>query len=668
VTSLELELCAFGLLVASGALALLLVRRPGLATMVACVGAAVACVVGLGAAIDALRTGFEAQLALAWHVPAGALVVGLDPLSSFFLVPVFALGGLAAVYGRTYLASRPDARVAVRAGAAFNLLIAALVMVLLARQAIVFLVAWEIMTLLAFLLVSLDHHDVDVRRAGWTYLIASHVAMMALFALFVSMGQEVGGALDFVALARATTVSPQLATWFFVLALLGFGIKAGVVGLHVWLPEAHAAAPSHVSALMSGVLVKMGVYGLLRIILMLPPVAAYGTVLMALGLTGAVVGIALALYQRDLKRVLAYSTVENVGIVWLGLGLGLWARAYGEATLSALGFAGALLHVWNHAAMKGLMFLGAGSVLHGAGSKDLEHLGGLLRRMRWTGAAMIFGSVAIAALPPLNGFVSEWLLYRGLALTGLRHPGSAGLAALVGVAVLALVGGLAALCFVRLVGVGLLGQPRSEAAAHAHEPGRGMTVPLGVLVAVCLALALAPHQFIVLFAPVLNRLTGDAGAGSVARAAGALGPVVAVNLALIVVLVLAGTLVARRIRGAAVDDTWGCAYEAPGPRLQYTARSFSELLAEHLLPRALRARLRVAAPKGPFPSTAELASDAVDPLTRAAYEPIVARFADRFARFHWLQRGSLHIYLMYIVAVTIGALLWSAARDAGWGR
>jgi NADH:ubiquinone oxidoreductase subunit 5 (subunit L)/multisubunit Na+/H+ antiporter MnhA subunit len=401
---------------------------------------------------------------------------------------------------------------------------------------------------------------------------------------------------------------------------------------------------------------------------MLPPVAAYGAVLMSLGLTGAVVGIALALYQRDLKRVLAYSTVENIGVVLLGLGLGLWGRAHGDATLSALGFAGALLHVWNHAAMKGLMFLGAGSVLHGAGSKDLEHLGGLLRRMRWTGAAMIFGSVAIAALPPLNGFVSEWLLYRGMALAGLHHPGTAGLAALVGVAVLALVGGLAALCFVRLVGVGLLGQSRSEAALHAHEPGRGMTIPMGVLVVMCLALALAPHGFIVLFAPLLSRLTGDAGADSIARAAGALGPLVVVNLALIGTLALVGTLVARRVRGAAEDETWSCAYEAPGPRLQYTARSFSELLAEHLLPRAMRARLRVAAPKGPFPATAELAIDATDPLTRAAYEPIVARFADRFARFHWLQRGSLHVYLLYIVAVTVGALLWSAARDAGWGR
>ena len=247
--------------------------------------------------------------------------------------------------------------------------------------------------------------------------------------------------------------------------MIGFGAKAGFVPFHVWLPEAHPAAPSHVSALMSGVMIKMGLYGLLRVVSFIgPPAPWWGLSLGALGLLTALVGISLALYQRDMKRVLAYSSIENMGLIGLALGVGLFGSATGQSAVAALGTSAGLLHIWNHALMKCLMFFAAGSVLHGTGTKDLEKLGGVAKRMPWTGVAMIIGAVAISALPPLNGFVSKWLMYLSLMKYGLATSGGRGLTALLAVGVLALVGGLAGIAFVRLTGIALLGSPRSDAA------------------------------------------------------------------------------------------------------------------------------------------------------------------------------------------------------------
>ncbi|HSJ97625.1 MAG TPA: proton-conducting transporter membrane subunit [Myxococcota bacterium] len=323
MSPLGLALAGAGILAASAALSLVLARAGRIATGVALAGALAGCGAGLWAALAVLRSGLVLETATSWQVPGGALVLGVDPLSAFFLVPLFVLGGLAAVYGRQSLGGHARPTLQIGAAAALNLLIAAMAGVLLARHALLFLVAWETMTLLAYWLVTLDHQEAEVRRAGWAYLVASHVGVVALLALFLTLGRYAGGALDFASLEAASVSSRTASAALFALALVGFGIKAGVAGLHVWLPEAHGAAPSHVSALMSGALIKLGVYGLVRVVSMLPPSSAYGAVLMGLGLAGALLGITLAIDQRDLKRALAYSSIENVGIVLLGLGLGL---------------------------------------------------------------------------------------------------------------------------------------------------------------------------------------------------------------------------------------------------------------------------------------------------------------------------------------------------------
>jgi len=655
MSALELVVAGGGLVGAAGVLSLALRRWVGLAGLVAMIGAVIGSALGLTGAVLTLASGWGGDLSAGWQIPGGGLTIGIDPLSAWFLAPLFALGALAAVFGRRYLPG------AITPAGELDLLIAAMAAVLVARHALLFLVAWEVMTLLAYLLVTRDHHDRDVRRAGWAYLIASHVAVLALLGLFVTLGSRASGALDFASIGAAW--GGAAASGVLLLALLGFGIKAGVIGLHVWLPEAHAAAPSHVSALMSGVLIKLGIYGLVRTALLVGPGPWFAVALMLLGVAGAVAGIALALYQRDIKRVLAYSSVENVGVVLIGLGLGFWARGHGQPRLAAIAFAGGLLHLWNHTLMKGLLFLAAGSLVHGSGTRDLERMGGLLRRMPWTGGAMIAGAIAIAALPPFGAFSSEWLLYRGLADVGVSGAPATALLAIGAAASLALVGGLAALCFVRLIGIALLGTPRDAGAAGAHESASGLVAPVVLLAAACIAAGVVAP---LVLPPVMGALLVQLGAAGASEPAAMLSPLALIDAALVTAVLAAAALVIAVARRGPRSETWGCGYAAPSARMQYRASGFSDLLVARVIPRWLRGAYRVRPPEGVFPVTASFALDTTDPVTRAAYEPLLARWGERFARLRFLQQGNVHVYILYIVATAIGALVWVMARDWWW--
>jgi formate hydrogenlyase subunit 3/multisubunit Na+/H+ antiporter MnhD subunit len=664
---MTLLVAAIVVLVAGGALALALSPWSGLASASGAGSAVVGCVLGLIHTIGVLRDGPSTTLALAWDIPYGRLKVQTDALSAFFLAPLFVLGALAALYGAGYLREHGRHRSLGPAWMAYNALLASMVLVLVARQAVLFLVAWEAMVVASYVCVTFEYEKREVARAGWVYLVASHVGTAALVAFFLLFGRQ-AGRFDFDALQVASP-TPVAAGALGALALLGFGVKAGFVPLHVWLPEAHAAAPSHVSAVMSGVLVNMGLYGVMRTLLLLrEPPAWVGLVLVVLGVLGAVVGVALASYQRDLKRVLAYSTIENLGLVTLGTGLGMWGRTTGRPVVAALGFSAALLHVWNHSLMKGLMFLTAGSVLHGTGTRDLERLGGVMGRMPRTGALMVLGSVAIAGLPPLNGFVSEWLLYLALIQGALSSTGATSVLALLLVGGLSFVGALAGLAFVRLVGTALLGQPRGEGAAHAHESPALMILPMAVLAGGCIAVALSPQGVLsAIGAAAAGLLHVD---GTLAAAHASLVVLSRVDAAVLAMLGAGAGLAAlvMRRRPMASGGTWGCGYAQPTSRMQYTARSFSEALSEHLLPRALRPR--VLAPSLPatlFPQSAVFESSSDDPLTRGFFEPLLARWANRFARLRWMQQGILHIYLVYIVVALLTGLAWSSVASwSGW--
>jgi formate hydrogenlyase subunit 3/multisubunit Na+/H+ antiporter MnhD subunit len=658
---MTLLLAALGILVASGLLAVALSPWPRLATGIAAVGAVAGSALGLGPSLAGL-SGQELTARWPWTPPYGDLLVGLDRLSAFFLVPLFALAAATAVYGRAYLLEgkrRPLGAPALY----FNLLIASMALIAIARDAIVLVVAWEAMALTSFLLVTFEDQEAEVRRAGWIYLVASQLGAMVLIALVLLLTRQAGGT-EFAAFQRMTPPAPWASAGLAVLAIIACGVKAGLVPLHVWLPEAHAAAPSHMSALMSGASIKIALYGLLRLLSFLPRAAWWGPALILLGFAGAAFGISQALSQRDLKRVLAYSSIENVGLILIGLGIGFWGTSLGAPAVAALGAMAAGFHLWAHAAMKGLLFLCAGSVVHGAGTRDLERLGGLLRRMPVTSTLILFGAVAIAGLPPLTGFVGEWLLVRALFAGGLASSGAAGVAALLAVGALVLVGAMAALCFVRLAGIALLGNARSERAARAHESSAGIVVPMAVLAAACAVLSLRPGIALRPVAAFSSQLFGAAVSTAIESLAPSLATLGRVSTVLALAVALGAAILARRWRNpSGARPTWDCGYAAPTARMQYTGRSFAELATSRLLPGALSPTIAARRPAGLFPAPGELRGADADPLTRAWYEPFFTRWAERFVSLRWLQQGVLHAYLFYILAVAVAALTWVSVRD-----
>jgi formate hydrogenlyase subunit 3/multisubunit Na+/H+ antiporter MnhD subunit len=492
-----------------------------------------------------------------------------------------------------------------------------------------------------------EHEHPEVLRGSWVYLACTHTGTLVLVAMVLLLAQRMGGLAwtPFQALPARSLDATIL-----VLALVGFGLKAGLAPFHFWLPAAHAGAPSHASAILSAVMLKAGVYGVLRISGLLPPVPWLGQGVLALGAATALAGAAWALAQRDFKRLLAYSSVENVGIIFMGIGLGWMGRAEGNPLLAALGFGGALFHVWNHSLFKSLLFYGAGSVLHATGTRDMEALGGLAKGMPRTAAILDPAVLAVSALPPFNGFMSEWCLYRGFFASFL-HDGSwsGGLA----LSALALTGGLAALAFAKFYGFIFLGQPRSEAASGAHDPGPGMWGPMAALAGLCLAMSLGAR----LLLPVLDRILLVVAPGNAPMLVPALGRDMLI-LSALAVLLGALALSAWKLAGMKTEParvgTWDCAYASPTARMQYSAGSFSDGWAA-LVP-GLRIRMRRI--RELFPKGATFHSGFHDPVGEGWVEPHTGRWPQRLQRFRRLQQGHLSVYLLYILLTLVAIFLW----------
>jgi hydrogenase-4 component B len=605
------------------------------------------CLSAVVPAAAVLGGGVVREFRIATNVPGGPWVFGLDSLSALFVLAIAGVGGSAAIYGVSYLqGGRSPTRVAL-AHANLALLVAALMVVVTARAAVPFLIAWELMAIAAYLLIVHEADRPDVRHAGLLYLVATHAGTLALFALFALWANGAAD-LTFASLAQRAPLPAAQATVLLVLAFFGFGMKAGLVPLHFWLPSAHAAAPSHVSALLSGVMIKMGIYGLMRVIALLgaPPVWA-GWVLVAAGVVSGLLGVIWALTQHELKRLLAYHSVENIGIILLGLGSGVLGLSYGHPVVAVLGFAGAALHTMNHALFKSLLFLGAGSVIHATANREIDRLGGLARSMPVTASAFLVGSVAIVGLPPLNGFVSEWLVMRSL-LSGATFA-DRGRIAVVAVAGLALIGALALACFAKVTGILFLGSARARPAGTVHESPSAMVAPMIALAGACIAIGMAP----VLVLPAIGRvarLLAGLPAGTPAGITDA-APATALSILLAAGFLLAGglTLRIRNGRSRLEAATWGCGHAPVTPRMQYTASSFAAPL---LLAFRSVAGVRVTR------TAEEFATHARDPVL----EGVVFR-ASRWvratsARLRPIQRGRLSLYLLYVVVTLVALLGW----------
>ncbi|HVS14096.1 MAG TPA: proton-conducting transporter membrane subunit [Thermoanaerobaculia bacterium] len=655
---------AAGALAVSGVPGLFLARRSRWGERVATAVTVAACVVGLVAGLSLLAAGGgEARIVLGSALPGVRSELGVDALTAWFVVPVLVVGALASIYSLTYWPGHRQPRNGRRLRLCFGLLLASLVAILLARDGVSFLVAWEVMALTNFFAVTTEEQRVAARRAGWLYLLYSHATILALFAFF-TLQQQVAGSSSFAVLPAAMA-SPAGAA-LFALATVAFGIKAGVMPLHSWLPAAHAAAPSHVSALMSGVVIKMGVYGLVRATgALAEPPLAWGVAVLVLGAVAAFFGVLFALAQHDLKRLLAFHSIENVGIILLGLGLALVGRSTGRPEWVLLGMAGCLLHVWNHALFKSLLFLGAGSVVHATGSRDLEQMGGLARRMPATTALFLAGAIAICGLPPGNGFVSELLVYLGLARAAIE-PGAAWAA--LSAPVLAATGALALACFVKVLGVVFLGSPRSQAAQAAHEAPAGMLAPMAALAGLCALLGSAPA----LVAPALERATVVwAGGVLAAQPLAALVPFRWVSWGALALVAGVGLLllllrpVCRRARVRQPElPTWDCGYAASSPRLQYTGSSFAELVTSRFA-WALRPHEQRPAIEGHFPQSASFHSQVDDTVLDRLLAPAARTALAASAWFRSLPQGQLQRYILYVVAVVVPLLAWALAGGGG---
>ena len=660
---MTLLLLAMAALLLGAAAALLLSdSRRNDVSWVATALVAVAAALGLIPAIQVLAGGPVLQFRFPWPVPFGEFFIQLDALSAWFLVPTLLLSALCAIYGVGYLRSQAGKRPLGPLWFFYCLLVLGMTLVLLARNAVLFLSAWELMAVSSFFLVTFEHERESVRSAGWIYLVATHLGTGFLLVFFILMGRETGS-MDFTVWAEKGIHTPELAGILFLLAVVGFGTKAGFMPFHVWLPEAHPAAPSHVSALMSGVMIKTGIYGLVRALTFLgAPPLWWGWVLIGIGLTSGVLGVLFALAQHDLKRLLAYHSVENIGIIALGLGVGLLGMNAGSPMLIVLGFGGALLHVLNHALFKGLLFLGAGAVLHGTGSLEIERLGGLLKRMPWTAATFLIGAVAIYGLPPLNGFVSEFLIFLGAFKGGISGGGEIAVPLLALIASLGLIGGLAAACFTKAFGIVFLGEARSEHGSRAHEAGWAMRLPMLVLAAGCVLIGLFAPVVVKSLQAVLENATGLPPENVRESLAAATNPLtfVVIGVAAFLLLLLALILLRRGLlSGRRVEEsvTWDCGYARPTARIQYTASSFVQPFTT-LFRWLLGSHRQLQRPEGIFPTKASFATETPDLTHEELYRPGFLKINWGISKLRWLQQGHVQLYVLYIAVTLIVLLAW----------
>jgi len=585
----------------------------------------------------------------------------LDALSSFFLLLLGSAGAGVSIFAAGYFRSGEGTAPGLLC-LQYHVFLASMAMVLLADDAYLFMVAWETMALSSYFLVTTQHRIPEIRRAGFLYLLIAHVGALAILLCF---GVLHGGSWEFTFDAmRTAQLDPRWATAAFGLALFGFGAKAGLVPLHVWLPEAHPAAPSPVSALMSGVMLKTAIYGVLRVTFDLLHTQQWwwGAGVIALGLFTAMFGVVFAAAQTDMKRLLAYSSIENIGIVFLGIGLTLQFQAFGMKVLAALTLAATLYHCLNHAFFKSLLFLATGSVLHATRERSLGKLGGLIHRMPWVAWLALVGTLAIVGLPPLNGFVSEWLLLQSFLFTPDLPHAFINMLVTIGAAALALTAALSAYVMVKFYGVIFLGRPREEALAQAHDCGRFERLGLLWLAAGCVLLGLLPVPMLALLDRVSAQLLG-ATLGQQAQSWWFLAPVSAARATYNPAVFLLGIVIAfgltywgvRRLYHGRTRkaDPWDCGYPLQTPRMQDTAEGFGQPIRQIFEPFFLMRREL----PSPFDAAPRYRVDIEDKFWRWCYVPVAWAVEGSARLIGLLQQGRISTYLLYSFLTLIALLV-----------
>ncbi len=650
--------------------------QPKTQGLAASVCAIVATCSGIALGLFGLTAPEPFTTSIASTIPLLTFAIRLDALASFFVLTISLVGLAASIYAIGYV-RHFHGRVSVAAlGSFFNGFLLSMILVVLADNGFFFLIVWELMSLTSYFLVVTEHEKADVRYAGFFYLIMTHVGTAFIILTFLLFFQQ-SGSFSFEAFRHPEHPLPEgLRTFAFLAALVGFGTKAGIVPLHVWLPYAHPAAPSHISALMSGVMIKMAIYGLLRVLFDFLGGEFpwwWGFTVLVIGAVSAWLGVMYALMEHDLKSLLAYHSVENIGIILLGIGAGMIFQSYGLQELAALGLVAGLYHTINHAMFKALLFLGAGSLLYATHTRNMEEYGGLLRRMPWTGLFFLIGAVSIAALPPTNGFVSEWLIFQSLFLSFQVPSLIVKLMLPLAAAMLALTAVLALACFAKAFGISFLALPRSSHARHAEEVPWSMRLGMGFLAAICVFLGLAPMVVV----PLLDRVTASMTGTSIAEKMLALdgwalapvnvefsslsSPVLAFVLVGAAALGLVLVALFGGFRAKRYSKTWGCGLTL-SPRMEYTATGFVQPIKRVFstiyqptvkLETELLEESRYFAKRRRFEFH-------IEPLfEKYLYKPVVAAVYRLADRLRIVQAGSLHLYLAYMFVTLVVLLLFA---------
>lgn len=651
-------------------------RNAHLQNLVAHGAAMAASVAGIALGIAGLLAPTAATFSVSSNLPLLTFQIRVDPLSSFFVL-IISLSGLAVSQFAIGYVRAFEGRCSIGAlGGLYNAFLLSMVLVVLADNAFFFLIIWEIMSLVSYFLVVTEHEKAETRYAGFFYLIMTHVGTAFIIVAWLVFYQQ-AGSFSFETFRHPPGPIPEgFRTLIFAAALIGFGTKAGIIPLHVWLPYAHPAAPSHVSALMSGVMIKTAIYALVRVYFDFLGGTFpwwWGFLILTIGAVSALLGVMYALMEHDLKSLLAYHSVENIGIILMGIGAGMIFQSYGLPQLAALGLLAGLYHTINHAMFKGLLFMGAGALHHATHTRDMEEYGGLIRKMPWTAVFFLIGAVSISALPPSNGFVSEWLTFQSLFLSFQLPNLLLKIILPIGAAMLALTGVLAMACFAKAFGISFLAMPRSAHAREAEEVCWTMRIGMGMMALFCIVLGLAPMGVVPVIDRVTAGFTGTTVAEKIVTGGGfALAPGLGIGFASIstpVLAVLLGILIpAALLASAAIGGrlrkryykTWGCGINLK-PRMEYTATGFTQPIKQvfdMIYRPTVKLETEMLEESRYFAKRMRFETHIEPVFQEYLYDPVVKVLQKLADRVRVIQSGSLHVYLAYIFVTLLVLLLW----------
>ena len=625
--------------------------------------AAISSIFALIPSIAVLKTGEAISSSINSSLICGQVDFVIDSLSAFFILIISIMSLLGLIYANGYLSSYFNKSMPTKSHCFFlMLLIASMLSVVTVNNGLFFLVVWELMSLSSFFLVIYEGEKKEVLKAGIKYLVYMHLSVIFIIAMFAIL-TNASQSLSFAEYAKALTQNPQLAELAFILGFVGFGIKAGFVPFHNWLPDAHPAAPTHVSGIMSGVMIKTGIYGILRTLYLVGfPTKFVSYMVLTIAVISVLYGILYALTQKDIKKLLAYSSIENIGIMGVGIGIGMLGLSYGNPLVSALGFTGGILHVLNHSIFKELMFFGAGSIYTKTHTRDMEELGGLMKKMPKTGFLFIIGSIAICGLPPFNGFISEFLIYAGMLMGIPASELGLFIVLVISIAALAMVGTMAMLCFTKLSGITLLGAARTEKAEQVDsDVTKDMLFPMSLLAFASFMIGMYPQYFIGTILQPVSLFVDKVHSIEIFKSIEILLQNISFMFFLLMVILLSLCALRAFMKNKSEEhETWGCGYDRPNSHMQYTASSFANLFVSTLKPLFKRVS-HIKKPKDLFPKDAYYELEIEDIEEAYIVKPLLKWDEKILSKFERIQNGNIQQYilfgLIFLVVAIVGLII-----------